>query len=72
MSPAMGWLCSLVECVICSHQWAAVRPADAGDHLECPNCSYHGDVVNIDEHKPHQARDGWDHGPDGEPTGRIT
>jgi len=67
----LSWLCSLVECAICSHQWAAVRPAAAGDHLECPGCGYYGEVTTIDEDEPHRARDGWNHGPDGEPTERI-
>jgi hypothetical protein len=64
-------LASLVECAICGHRWAAVRPEATGDHLECPGCGYYGEVTNIDEDEPHRARDGWNHGPDGEPTGRI-
>ena len=40
-----GWVASLVECVICGHVWAAVRPTEA-DQLECPACGYHGHIVD--------------------------
>ena len=32
-----AWLTGPVVCLICSHQWIAVRPALV-DSLECPNC----------------------------------
>jgi hypothetical protein len=69
----MAWLSSLVECAICGHQWAAVRPEAAGDVLTCPWCGYHGDVTNLDPEEVEPGeREGWNHRLDGDGTSRFS
>jgi len=68
----MPWLSSLVECAICGHQWAAVRPEAAGDDLQCPSCGYHGEVTNIEpEDLTPDQHEGWNHTTDGDQADRI-
>ena len=39
---------SLVECDLCSHKWAAVRP-EGLIKLECPNCENMVGFENLEE-----------------------
>lgn len=45
--PGETWLVGMVECLVCTHQWAAVRP-EGTTMLECPNCGNFSEAEEIE------------------------